>query len=142
MVKVPEGPYKKWILKVAWWWYVKVRPNLFKGLSVFALLATFAIIWSESTFQFPTSLSLPVYILHPSHTSYFAVEVLSMMFVGYMCVCTYSSLLRLKLFEFCQMVPHHTDESSLLFVGAYLCKLSFPIMYNYLNMGGVYKIVI
>jgi len=35
------------------------------------------------------------------------------------------------------MPDHNSDEASMLFVGAYLCKLSFPIIYNYLNMGGL-----
>ena len=29
---------------------------------------------------------------------------------------------------------HNTDEGSLLFVGSYLCRLTFPLCYNFLNM--------
>jgi hypothetical protein len=47
-------------------------------------------------------------------------------------------MLGIKLFDVYQMIPlHNTDEGSLLFVGAYLSKLTFPIVYNFLNMGGL-----
>ncbi|KAJ3302926.1 LMBR1 domain-containing protein 2 [Kappamyces sp. JEL0829] len=136
---VPEGPYKKPVLQAAWWWYCVVQPIAMKALGVLCMLFTVLIVWSESTFQFSSvRLSIPFYILDDRHNSYFSVEILSMCFLCYMCACTYSSLLKLKLFDFFEMVPNHmTDEPSLLFVGAYLCKLTFPLCYNYLNMGGV-----
>lgn len=67
-----------------------------------------------------------------------------MAFILYMCVCTYSTLFKLKILDFYQMVPeHHTDEATLLFVGGYLwyiisyidsSRLTFPLCYNFLNM--------
>lgn len=55
-----------------------------------------------------------------------------------MCICAYRPLLKIKVLDFYQMVPdHHTDEVSLLFVGAYLSKLTFPLIYNFLNMCGL-----
>ncbi|KAJ1537048.1 LMBR1 domain-containing protein 2 [Nowakowskiella sp. JEL0078] len=54
-----------------------------------------------------------------------------------MCVCAYSSLFKVKIFDIYELVPqHHSDEGSLLFIGAYLCRLTFPICYNFLNMVG------
>jgi hypothetical protein len=137
-VKVPEGPYKKPLLQMAWLWYVKIRPIFMKVSSILCIVFTVLVIWSESTFQFSSvRISIPALILNPSNSSYFTVEILSMWFVCYMCACIFSSLFRLKLFDFCQMMPnHHSDEASMLFVGAYLCKLSFPIVYNFLNMAG------
>nr|KAJ3421498.1 LMBR1 domain-containing protein 2 [Polyrhizophydium stewartii] len=70
--------------------------------------------------------------------TYMSLEIIAVAFVCYMCTCTYSTLLNINLFEFYKMVPeHHTDEVSLLFVGAYLCKLTFPLCYNFLNMAGL-----
>jgi hypothetical protein len=138
-IRIPDGPYRKQIQQLAWWWYCKWEPITLKALSILCMIMTILVIWSESTFQLPSAqISIPYLILRPENSSYFWIELLSMIFVCYVCTCTYYSLLNLKFFDFCQMVPNHnTDESSLLFVGAYLCKLSFPIMYNYLNMGGL-----
>jgi hypothetical protein len=112
-----------------------------KFLGILCLILSLLIIWSESTFQFQNSkLSIPAHILDENN-SHFTIEVFSIAFLWYMCTCTYSSLLKLKLFDFFEMVGDHmTDEPSLLFVGAYSCKLTFPLMYNYLNMGGVTSI--
>ena len=61
-----------------------------------------------------------------------------MAFLIYMCSCTYSTLFRVKILDYYQMVPeHHTDEATLLFVGGYLCRLTFPLCYNYLTMAGL-----
>lgn len=110
-----------------------------KCLGIVCLLCSIVVVWSESTFQFSNSkLSIPAFILDKGN-SHFTVEVLSIAFLCYMCACTYSSLLKLKLFDFFEMVGDHmTNESSLLFVGAYSCKLTFPLMYNYINMGYSY----
>lgn len=52
------------------------------------------------------------------------VQIISFVTVCYMCVCAYSSLLRLKVFNFYVLVPNHqTDELSLLWFAAYLCRL-------------------
>ena len=38
----------------------------------------------------------------------------------YMCTCAYSSLMRLRIFNYFYLVGnHHTDNNSLLFLGAY-----------------------
>ncbi|RUS20311.1 hypothetical protein BC937DRAFT_95500 [Endogone sp. FLAS-F59071] len=57
-----------------------------------------------------------------------------------MCVCAYSSLLRLKVFNFYVLVPNHqTDELSLLWFAAYLCRLMAPLCHNYLNLASDQK---
>jgi hypothetical protein len=124
--------------KVLWWWYCRLQPIALKFLSIICAIASIMIIWSESTFQFTGArLSFPAMILDPN-TSTFIMELLAFGFVSYMGICTFSTLLRIKIFDFYQMVPYHnTDEPSLLFVGAYFCKLTFPLCYNFLNMGGV-----
>lgn len=132
------APYKKTIHQIAWWWYIYIQPISMKLLGVFSLVLSVLIIWSESTFQFSNvQLSIPAHILS-ENSSYFTIEILSIAFLCYMCTCTYFSLLKLKLFDFFEMVGDHmTNEQSLIFVGAYSCKLTFPLMYNYLNMGWV-----
>ena len=128
---------------LAWYWYVHIQPFILKGLSILGFILSVLIIWSECTFQFSVSLSIPSFILAANtpnalsevcHTN----EILSITFISYMCCCTYWSLLRLKLLDFYRVIPNHnTDEVSMLFVGAYMCKLTFPVCYNYLNMGQV-----
>jgi hypothetical protein len=51
-----------------------------------------------------------------------------------MAICTYSSLAKLRIFKMYKLVPKNSDERTLLFVGAYLCRLNFPMCFNYLNL--------
>ncbi|KAH9276402.1 hypothetical protein BASA83_001095 [Batrachochytrium salamandrivorans] len=126
-------------LQAYWWWYVWIKPVAMRSLSVMCVIASFLIIWSESTFQITSvKMSIPALIVEPGNISYGLLEILAVAFICYMCTCTYFTLLSINVFEYYKMVPeHHTDESSLLFVGAYLCKLTFPLCYNFLNMGGL-----
>jgi len=43
--------------------------------------------------------------------------------------------MKLRIFNYYALVHNHrTSERSILFYGAYLCRLSFPLCYNFLNM--------
>lgn len=58
--------------------------------------------------------------------------------VAYIASCAYWSLFKLKLFTFYRLIPHQlTDPSSILFSGAYLCRLAAPLAYNFLLMGRI-----
>ncbi|KAJ3298081.1 LMBR1 domain-containing protein 2 [Borealophlyctis nickersoniae] len=135
-LNVPEDRFKKYKLAAYWWWYVWIRPMGMRGLSIILLVASLAVVWSESTFQVESvTLSVPRLLLQSPYISYATLEIVSMSFIVYMCTCAYSTLFNIKVFDIYQMVPeHHTDEGSLLFVGNYLCKLTFPLCYNFLNM--------
>jgi hypothetical protein len=60
-------------------------------------------------------------LFHIEGISYAAIEAMSIVTITYMCICAYSSLFKVKVFDVYALVPnHHTDEGSLLFVAAYL----------------------
>ena len=136
---VKDDKYKDEKLQFCWWWYTWIKPILMRTLCVICIIASVLIVWSESTFQFTSvELSIPQLLLAPGNFSYGTLELIAVMFICYICCCVYWTLLNLNIFGYYEMVPnHHTDEISLLFVGAYLCKLTFPICYNFLNMGGL-----
>ncbi|KAL2915717.1 hypothetical protein HK105_204663 [Polyrhizophydium stewartii] len=139
-VPIPDADkYKNLKQQALWWWFVWIKPVGMRLLSILCVVASILIVWSESTFQITSvQLSIPALMLRPGQLTYMSLEIIAVAFVCYMCTCTYSTLLNINLFEFYKMVPeHHTDEVSLLFVGAYLCKLTFPLCYNFLNMAGL-----
>ncbi|KAJ3112694.1 LMBR1 domain-containing protein 2 [Phlyctochytrium bullatum] len=121
-VKATPDKYGEYRLRALWWWYIWLKPMGMKVLSVICIIASAALIWSESTFQVKSiPLSIPALIMRVDMT-FGAVEFISITFLLYMCLSAYSVLFQLKIFDFYVMVPdHHTDENSLLFVGAYLC---------------------
>ncbi|KAJ1958287.1 hypothetical protein GGI12_004773 [Dipsacomyces acuminosporus] len=121
-----------------WWWYTVFRPLAYRILSVGAAILSVAILWSELTFNLTNSnLSIVHLLLRSLGLSYFAIEVTSIVTIAYMCLCAYSSVMKLKIFNIYSLeTHHHTNERSLLFCGAYLCRLMFPLCYNFLNMAG------
>ncbi|KAJ3065069.1 LMBR1 domain-containing protein 2 [Podochytrium sp. JEL0797] len=125
-------------LRILWIWYIWLKPILILAFSVLFMIASVALIWSESTFQITDlPLSIPALLLKNNFVSYASLEFISISFLVYMCTCAYSTLFRINLFDYYVIVPEHcTDEPSLLFVGGYLCRLTFPLCYNFLNMVG------
>ncbi|KAJ3154904.1 LMBR1 domain-containing protein 2 [Irineochytrium annulatum] len=138
LMKPPRDQMDRVKLQALWWWYVWIRPYGMKIVSVLCIIASVALVWSESTFQIKSAaISIPALILDLK-LSYAALELISVMFLLYMCAAAYSVMFQLKILDYYVMVPdHHTDENSLLFVGAYLCRLTFPLCYNFLNMAGL-----
>ncbi|KAJ3156197.1 hypothetical protein HDU86_003960 [Geranomyces michiganensis] len=122
-------------LKAYWYWYVWIRPNLLRAISIVAMLWSLAVVWSESTFQIESvTLSVPAAIVQSPYVGYAATELVAVGFILYMCTCAYSTLFKIKFMDYYLVPEHHTDEGSLMFIGSYLCKLTFPLCYNFLNM--------
>ncbi|RKP37893.1 LMBR1-like membrane protein, partial [Dimargaris cristalligena] len=120
----------------AWWWYVRIRPFLYRTFALVFTLLSVALIWSEVTFNFSNPpLSIFAHLLHSLPLSYASLEAISFLTMAYMCACAYMMLMKLKLFHFYALAPnHHTNERSLLFCGSYLCRLTTPLCYNFLTL--------
>lgn len=123
------------------------------------------IIWSETVYMIPSPpaplLSIIGITFHAPGVSYATVEVdhiasewvlllsngsrfpyplpqmLSVMFLLYMCLCAMFSLFRVRLFDTYSLHPdHNTSEVSLCWFTSYMCRLTFPLCYNFTNMAG------
>ncbi|KAJ3037907.1 LMBR1 domain-containing protein 2 [Rhizophlyctis rosea] len=136
VIRVRDDKFKDAKLTALWWWYSWIRPITLRFFSILFMLGSLALIWSESTFQVDSPvLSVPALILQNPDIGNAVLQIVSMSFIVYMCICAYSTLFKVNYFDIHQLVPeHHSDEGSLLFIGSYLCKLTFPLCYNFLNM--------
>ncbi|OZJ02345.1 hypothetical protein BZG36_04385 [Bifiguratus adelaidae] len=98
--------------RCAWWWHVRLRPLFLRATSV----VTFNV---KSPILSIVGISLRSIGQH-----YGIAELIAFVTLGYMSVCAYSSLLKVKVFNLYLLVPnHHTDELSMLWFGGYLCRL-------------------
>ncbi|KAJ2747454.1 hypothetical protein GGI20_000443 [Coemansia sp. BCRC 34301] len=135
-------PWSQWSLarrSAAWWWFIALRPLAYRLLTVAAAVLSIVVLWSELTFNLGTTsrLSGVHYLLRSLGLSYFSIELTSIVIIAYMSLCAYSSVMKLRIFNIYSLESHHhTNERSLLFCGAYLCRLMFPLCYNFLNMAG------
>ncbi|KAJ3272180.1 LMBR1 domain-containing protein 2, partial [Blyttiomyces sp. JEL0837] len=136
LLKPSGDKFEPYRLQFLWWWYIYLQPICVRALSIICVVASLALVWSESTFQITSApLSIPALLLKSHYISYAGLELVAISFILYMCACAYSTLFKVKIFDYYVMVPeHHTEEPTLLFVGAYLCRLTFPLTYNFLNM--------
>ncbi|KAJ2697344.1 hypothetical protein H4R19_005671, partial [Coemansia spiralis] len=135
------SPWSRWSMarrSAAWWWHIALRPLVYRVLALAAAVLSVSIIWSELTFNLAAShFSVVRYLLRSLGLTYLAIELTSIVIIAYMCLCAYSSVMKLRIFNIFSLESHHhTNERSLLFCGAYLCRLMFPLCYNFLSMAG------
>ncbi|KAG0052945.1 hypothetical protein BGZ83_001871 [Gryganskiella cystojenkinii] len=134
---------KDWILSLEWHWHLKIRPVLLKSASLICGALSLLIVWSEMTYQNVNPILSVIGLLVQLATqkvSYGAIEAISFFTMLYMCTCAYTTLMKMKLLNNYVLVPnHHTDEPTLLFIGSYLCRLTFPLVYNYLTISAIGK---
>jgi hypothetical protein len=64
----------------------------------------------------------------------FPVKVVVGLSLVYMLACAYFTVLKLAMFSFFHVVPHHTDAPSLLLSASLFCRYSAPICYNFLSL--------
>ncbi|KXS12200.1 LMBR1-domain-containing protein, partial [Gonapodya prolifera JEL478] len=127
------------ILRLRWYWFVIVYPSVKRFFGVVFALFSVCIVWSEVTFQFGAkvgrTLTLFGLFVENDDLGYGVLEMVSFVTMLYLCVCAYSSLMKMRVFSMYVLVPdHHTDEGSMLFFAAYFCRLNFPLCYNFLNL--------
>ncbi|KAJ9052183.1 hypothetical protein DSO57_1036790 [Entomophthora muscae] len=119
-------------ISLAWWFYVIIQPILLRLASCITSFLTVGLLWSELTLSFK-SFSIVSRIFSLLDDQLAVLQLISAILLLYMSWCAYSSLFQLKVFNYYVLVPNkHTDENSLLFCGAYLCRLAIPLYYNFL----------
>lgn len=123
-------------LRILWWWYCVLRMYVLRAVSIFLIVMSVVVCWSESTFQITNPvLSIPAIIFNKtSDIGYAYLEIFSVLFLGYMCICTFLSLFKVKFFDYKLVGNHSTDTNSALWIGGYLCKLTFSLCYNFLRL--------
>lgn len=130
----PPSPYR-WVRFLQWLWHVHMDSLVRRALGIAAVLMSLMILWSEASLVYPRAdLSIISWIIHWKRLSPTSVEFFTLGLLLYLATCTYSSFMKVRIFRYYLLVPHHTDEKSLLFFAAYFCRLAFPLGYNYLTL--------
>ena len=129
-------PLNDLLMFVKWVWYVKLESVFYKSLSVFFGVLSAIILWSETTYLIKSPLmSVFGNIYHAKGVSYAFIELLSTLSMFYMCACSMHSLFRIKVFSMYSLHPnHHSSEVSLCWFTNYMCRLTFPLGYNFMYM--------
>jgi len=123
---------------VEWYWKCLVKPILLKVGAAVATLMSILIIWSEITFfSIRPTLSVFAGIVSAAGSAhdYMALEAVCLVTVFYLCLCTYYTIFKVRVLNYYYLAPnHHSDEYTLLFSGALLCRLTPPLCLNFLSL--------
>lgn len=116
--------------KAAYFVYSVIQPVIQKVLATMFLLLTVVLVWSEITHG--TIVSIVNIVV--SHTYGMWQQLISALFLGYMCFSAFSSLSRIRVFKVYALVHRHSDPSSLIFYAMYACRLTVPLSFNYITL--------
>lgn len=116
--------------KATYLFHSYVKPQLERALALLFLLLTVVLVWSEITHG--TIVSIVNIVV--SHTYGIWQQLVSSIFLGYMCVAAFQSLTRIRVFKVYALVHRHSDYSSLIFYAMYACRLTVPLSFNYITL--------
>ncbi|XP_019959056.2 G-protein coupled receptor-associated protein LMBRD2B-like isoform X2 [Paralichthys olivaceus] len=123
---------------VEWYWECVLRQVVYRLLAVLLCLLSAAVVWSECTF-FSTHPVLSLFAIFiqmaEKQYNYIYIEVACFITIFFLCVCVYSTVFRIRVFNYYYLVPHHqTDAYSLQFSGMLFCRLTPPLCLNFLGL--------
>uniref|UniRef100_A0A4W5PWI0 LMBR1 domain containing 2a n=1 Tax=Hucho hucho TaxID=62062 RepID=A0A4W5PWI0_9TELE len=123
---------------IEWYWECVLRQWCYRLLALLLSLLSVAVVWSECTF-FSTHpvLSLFAIFIQLAETdyNYLYIEMACFVTILFLCVCVYSTVFRIRVFNYYYLVPHHqTDAYSLQFSGMLFCRLTPPLCLNFLGL--------
>ncbi|XP_037115508.1 G-protein coupled receptor-associated protein LMBRD2B-like [Syngnathus acus] len=124
--------------KVEWYWECVFRQVFYKLLALLLFFLSVAVVWSECTFfSVHPVLSLLAIIVRITEQQryYICTEVVCFVTVLFLCVCVYTTVFRIRIFNYYYLAPHHqTDAYSLQFSGMLFCRLTPPLCLNFLGL--------
>ncbi|KAM7416820.1 hypothetical protein PAMA_018740 [Pampus argenteus] len=123
---------------VEWYWECVFRRCFYRLLAVLLCLLSAAVVWSECTF-FSTHPVLSLFAIFiqmaEKQYNYICIEMACFVSILFLCVCVYSTVFRIRFFNYYYLVPHHqTDAYSLQFSAMLFCRLTPPLCLNFLGL--------
>lgn len=116
--------------KFAYIYYSKIHTKVTQIWALILASMSVLIVWSELTHG--TKVSVVNIIVSGTHGA--GQQMISSLFLGYMCISAFVGLTRIRIFNIYALVYHGSDVSSLLFYAMYACRLTVPLSYNYINL--------
>ncbi|KAM9734443.1 G-protein coupled receptor-associated protein LMBRD2B-like, partial [Menidia menidia] len=126
------------VLSPEWYWECVFRRWFRRLLALVLAGFSLAVVWSEVTF-FSTRpvLSLFAVLLQLAERdyNYLYIEISCFVTIFYLCTCVFSTVFRIRVFNYYYLAPHHqTDAYSLQFSGMLFCRLTPPLCLNFLGL--------
>ncbi|XP_028851846.1 G-protein coupled receptor-associated protein LMBRD2a isoform X2 [Denticeps clupeoides] len=123
---------------IEWYWECLLRRWFYRVLAILLSLFSVVVVWSECTF-FSTQPVLSLFAvfiqLAEKDYNYLYIEMACFVTIFFLCYCVYSTVFRIRVFNYYYLAPHHqTDAYSLQFSGMLFCRLTPPLCLNFLGL--------
>nr|XP_057912953.1 G-protein coupled receptor-associated protein LMBRD2B [Doryrhamphus excisus] len=123
---------------VEWYWECLLKRWFYRLLSLVLTLFSVVVVWSECTF-FSTKPVLSLFAvfiqLAERDYNYVYIQVACFITIFFLCTCVYSTVFRIRVFNYYYLASHHqTDAYSLQFSGMLFCRLTPPLCLNFLGL--------
>ncbi|XP_036383933.1 G-protein coupled receptor-associated protein LMBRD2a isoform X2 [Megalops cyprinoides] len=123
---------------VEWYWECLLRQWFYRVLALVLSVFSVAVVWSECTFfsTRPVLSLFAVFIqLAEKDYNYLYIEMACFITIFFLCTCVYSTVFRIRVFNYYYLASHHqTDAYSLQFSGMLFCRLTPPLCLNFLGL--------
>lgn len=136
----PSGWFSRYVYTptAEWYWECFLKRWFYRCLSVVLTVFSVAVVWSECTFfsTRPVLSLFAVFIqLAEKDYNYLYIEMACFLTIFFLCICVYSTVFRIRVFNYYYLAPHHqTDAYSLQFSGMLFCRLTPPLCLNFLGL--------
>ncbi|XP_012081622.2 LMBR1 domain-containing protein 2 homolog A isoform X1 [Jatropha curcas] len=120
---------------IEFFWRCILRKQFEKLLAIILGTMSAAILLAEATLL-PTGVDLSLFsiLINSIGRQELLVQVLALVPLMYMCVCTYYSLFKIGMLMFYSLTPRQTSSVSLLMICSMVARYAAPISYNFLNL--------
>uniref|UniRef100_A0A7N0VCL1 LMBR1-like membrane protein n=1 Tax=Kalanchoe fedtschenkoi TaxID=63787 RepID=A0A7N0VCL1_KALFE len=116
-------------------WRCILRKQLAKVVAILLGCMSAAILLAEATIL-PSHFDLSLFslIIKAARKQEVSLQVVVLIPLMYMCICTYYSLLKIGMMMFYALTPRQTSSVSLLMICSMVARYAPPISYNFLNL--------
>ncbi|KAF2283937.1 hypothetical protein GH714_017380 [Hevea brasiliensis] len=116
-------------------WRCILRKQFEKLLAIILGTMSAAILLAEATLL-PSNVNLSLFsiLINSIGKQELFVQVMALIPLMYMCICTYYSLFKIGMLMFYSLTPSQTNSVSLLMICSMVARYAPPISYNFLNL--------
>jgi len=136
-------PVMQYLYKAEWYWYTYGESPAMVVAAFFCGALSICTVWSETFFWIATvpnwehwHLSIFYWMLNgKSDMNQFFQWLVVFVPCCYIAFCAFWSMFQLRILNYYRLIPHQqTDSNSILFAAYYICRLTAPMIYNFLLM--------
>lgn len=124
-----------------YFWAIYFHPLWYYALFAGATILSILIVWCEITLPVnKNSVDLSPFsqMIKAADMRGFGKQLFCFIPLSYMALCAYTTLFKIRLFNYYRLVPHkQSDANSIMFSANYLCRLAAPLSFNFLKLVNV-----